>query len=148
MSCYQGLVMNFKNINLSKKKVAMTIIVSLVGGTVIEAVHGCSSQAKVNVADIDREIDAAQVSLDSVWGLYNAAVAKRDMYQHKYDSLFYAEVIGKQEKTEMHRQKVAEWGGYRDSVEKYNDEATAQSVARIHVQRQIDIMTQLRDRIK
>lgn len=140
--------MNFKNINLSKEKIAITIITSLVGCTVANAlVHGCASHDGADAAKVDKELVAAKSSLDSITTLSDAAVAKRDMYRHKYDSLYSAAVVGG-DAPSVRRQKIIEWCGYRDSLEKYNDLATVQSLARFRAQRQVDWLMIARNKMK
>ena len=126
--------MKFKNINLSKETI--TGLIAL--GVIIGIDRGCSSHEKVDTTELKKEIAAAKTSLDSVAALQGAAVAKRDMYRHKCDSL--CPVVGVHENPSVRARKNVEWRQYRDSVYKYGDEATVQEIARGWAQLRVDTL--------
>lgn len=126
--------MKFKNINLSKETIAVLIAL----GVIIGIDRGCSSHEKVDTTELKKEIAAAKTSLDSVAALQGAAAVKRDMYQHKCDSL--CPVVGVYENPSVRARKNVEWRQYRDSVSKYGDEATVQEIARGWAQLRVDTL--------
>lgn len=134
--------MKFKNINLSKETIALLIAL----GVIIGIDRGCSSHEKVDTTAIDKEIKAAQTSLDSVAALHDAAAARRDAYQKRYYDL--CPVVGQPEAPSVRAAKDAEWIQVRDSLSKYRDETTVQQIAKDWAQLRVDTLMSKRNRMK
>lgn len=126
--------MSFKNINLPKGTIAMLIAL----GTITATEQGCTSRDNAAATELQKEIAAAKTSLDSISALYNAATAKRDMYQHKYDSL--RPVVGVYEVPAERARKVDQWCQYRDSVSKYREQAIDLEIAKDWAQLNVDTL--------
>ncbi|MDE6481476.1 MAG: hypothetical protein K2L25_01490 [Alphaproteobacteria bacterium] len=134
--------MKFKNINLSKETIALLIAL----GVIVGIDRGCSSHEKVDTTAIDKEIKAAQTSLDSVATLHDAAAAQRDAYQKRYYDL--CPVVGQPEAPSVRAAKDAEWIQVRDSLSKYRDETTVQQIAKDWAQLRVDTLMSKRNRMK
>lgn len=126
--------MSFKNINLPKGTIAMLIAL----GAITATEQGCTSRDNTAATELQKEIAAAKTSLDSISALYNAAAAKREMYQHKCDSL--CPVVGVYEVPAERARKVAQWCQYRDSVSKYREQAIDLEIAKDWAQLNVDTL--------
>lgn len=136
--------MKLKNIRIPVS--ANTTIIALGLLALIAIDRGCSGHGNVDTSDIDKEINAAKTSLDSLSDLQSAAAANRDMYRHKCDSL--CPVIGVQEDAADRARKDAQWRQYRDSVSKYGDRAIDLEIARDWAKLRVDTLVAKRDIMK
>ncbi len=126
--------MKLKHVNVSKEA-----ILALVGfGLIVGLDLGCAPHDNVDSTALEKETAAARTLLDSVVVARDAAVAARDMYQHKCDSL--CPVFGVVEDPAVRAHKNTQWRHYRDSVSKYNDIAVTHEIARELAQLRVDIL--------
>lgn len=132
--------MERKNVNLSNGVLALCVALAGLWGVS----RVCSSR-RVDTTEIDKEIKAAQVSLDSVAALHNSAVRQHDVYKKRYFDLL--PVVGQLEKASEREDKNAEWRLVRDSLFKYRDMAEMQKIAKERAQLRVDTLLYKRERM-
>ncbi len=133
--------------NIKGIRVSTDTKIILAGLLLVIGVDRCAfSHEDVDTTAVDNKIKAAKTSLDSVTVLRNSAVAMRDMYQRKCDSL--CPRVGVPEAPSDRARKNREWIQYRDSLSKYRDQATVQEIARGWAQLRVDTLVSKRDIMK
>ena len=133
--------MTNNDVYLSKQTVVVLLALALMMGTE----RACVRRKAARLDAVDKEIKAAQASLDSITALQDSACALRDMYHDMYWTLNAA--IDLREKSAVCARKDAEWFRIADSLYKYRDEASKQFFAKDAAKCRLDTLLQKRDKI-
>ena len=137
--------MTNNDVYLSKQTVVVLLALALMMGTE----RACVRRKAARLDAVDKEIKAAQASLDSITALQDSACALRDMYHDMYHDMYWTlnAAIDLREKSAVCARKDAECFRIADSLYKYCDEVSKQFFAKDSARWRLDTLLQKRDRI-